>query len=69
MTEGTRWRVRISHFGAVKSGRANRPSGGGPALGSPGDALGGGFGRLAVDSGVAGSRRPGWVGGFRRCFR
>ena len=33
--------------------------------GSPGDAFGGGFGRLADGSGIAGSRRAGWAGGFR----
>jgi hypothetical protein len=33
--------------------------------GSPGDALGGGFGRLADGSGIAGFRRAGWAGGFR----
>jgi hypothetical protein len=33
--------------------------------GSPGDAFGGGFGRLADGSGIAGSRRADWAGGFR----
>jgi hypothetical protein len=30
-----------------------------------GDAFGGGFGRLADGSGIAGSWRAGWAGGFR----
>jgi hypothetical protein len=33
--------------------------------GSPEDAFGEGFGRLADGSGIAGSRLAGWAGGFR----
>ncbi len=37
--------------------------------GSPGEALGGGFGRLVAGSDAADSWRVFWPGGVRRCFR
>jgi hypothetical protein len=47
-----------AHIAGPGTGDLNLP-------GSPGDAFGGGFGRLADGSGIAGSRRAGWAGGFR----
>ena len=63
------WPQRVGEYRSAisercKSGRAHRPSGGGPAWQSRGRVWRR-VGRLADGSGIAGSLRAGWAGGFR----